>query len=480
MKKLWASASAAVLAVASWGNAQAPSAAEPSSPPVVVTETQTIATPSQVATSVPATTPCSSSGCRETESGFWDCNESGSVPYRFWARGEFLVWKTPSATLPSLTTTVPVGVIVVQTQDRFESPSGNLIRFGNIVDNFAPVRVASTATPADGTRLSHGEQFGARFTAGFWLDSEETLGLEGSGFYLTRRSLGFHSTNGNSVNQFLVDFPFTSSVFVVTPATATTAETSTLRRTFPTFVVRQSTSDLGGRTSNALWGAELNARSTSASLGAASTLFGLRYINFREDLQTDNSVRLFLPPGFQDQTGVGTDLMTNLPTDLRYRTLDSVNTRNDFYGAQVGLDLDMDLGRFTLALGTKAALGVMHQTVNILGRTTLPDGSVTAGGLLSSANDAGSHSRNRIAFASDGHVKVGYRITPNWRAYVGYDFMYLSTVLRPGDQTGLSSSTIQVTVAGTTNQFGVSQPAYRSQATDLWINGISVGMDIRF
>jgi hypothetical protein len=219
-----------------------------------------------------------------------------------------------------------------------------------------------------------------------------------------------------------------------------------------------------------------------------SGLVGFRYLDLHDDLNVHNSVRLFLPPGFEDLNGVGLPLNTNLPTDLSYTTADAIRTQNRFYGGQVGLDLDMSVGRFIADLLFKTALGVMHQSVDILGTTqtvsTFGSGgtlaNATPGGLLSSPLDIGNHSHNRIAFVPEINVKLGYQVLPNVRAYVGYDFLYLSSVVRAGDQVGVSGSTIQATVANTTQQITINQPAFRYKSSDMTINGINFGAEFRY
>jgi hypothetical protein len=171
---------------------------------------------------------------------------------------------------------------------------------------------------------------------------------------------------------------------------------------------------------------------------------------------------------------------TGLPANLQFVTSDTIRTHNDFYGGQVGFDLDMSASRFIMDIRVMAALGVMHQTVDVFSTSVLPGGSVVAGGLLSSPFDQGRHNRDRISAIPEVNVKLGYLITPRLRAYVGYDFMYIANTLRPGEQTGVSTSGIQVTVAGATTPITVSQPAFRFHDSDVWINGINFGLELRF
>jgi hypothetical protein len=348
------------------------------------------------------------------------------------------------------------------------------------VDRFAPVRLQVVPGFADGDDLDIGNHSGARFRGGVWLDPEESFGIEAGGFFLVRRSNGFNLTTVNSLAQDVFTFPGRSNVFVVTPGAGATPASTALRESFPTFVVRQAVNNVAGTGSTALWGADVNLRCASPSLGAVSYLVGFRYLDFHEDLNVASRVRFFLPPGFTDVNGTGQPLNTNLPADLSFASSDLVRTYNRFYGGQVGCNIDMYFGRCVLDFRAKAAVGVMHQTVNLAGNTTLPDGQIVAGGLLSSPGDQGKHSRDQIAFVPEINVKLGYLITSNFRAYVGYDFLYLASVVRPGDQTGVSSSTTVATVAGTTTQIAVTQPAFRFNDTDVWVNGINFGVELRY
>jgi hypothetical protein len=406
-------------------------------------------------------------------------------PYRVWASADFLVWNIRSAPLPPLAAAVPFGLLQVTTQNVIENTQGQVIGLQPPTTTLTDFRLASTSTLAGGNSVDLGEQFGARFTVGAWLDPEESLGLEGTAFYITRRTDGFSSTTGNSINQSTFALPATTDVFVqtttitqTTPPLVTT--TNTLTNSFTAFIVRQATNAVVGTASTEMWGAELNARCASPSLGAVSGLVGFRYLDFRENLQIHDSTQLFLPAGFTDTNQLGQPLNTNLPANLTFTTADAIRTRNQFYGGQIGLDLDMLVGRFLADIRAKAALGVMHETVNIFGASSLPDGTLAAGGLLSSPLDQGSHSRNQIAFVPEINVKLGYQITPGLRAYVGYDFLWLSEVVRPGEQTGISTSGVTAAVAGTTQQITVNQPSFRFKTSDVTINGFNVGMEFRY
>ncbi len=452
-----------------------------------------------------------------------DHGEAFPPPYRIYGSSDFLVWKIKSGTIPGLVSTVPVGIITTNTLNTTQTPDGVTTGQSIAFQTFAPLTIQSSASLASGNKLDVGDQFGGRFTAGMWLDSDQSLGIEGSGFFITRKTAGFQSSVGGSADQSLISLPGSNNIFIVTPGTAPTAglpvttttnstittvttttggptttttsngstsstttgtpgtpgtpSTSTLSQTFAAFAVRQAMSNIVDSGSTGMWGAELNARCTSPSLGAVSGIFGFRYLNFHEDLGIADSFQFFQPQGFQNLPN-----FSNFPTNFSYTTADMIRTSNQFYGGQLGVDLDMYIGNFTIDFVAKAALGVMHETVNVFGvnSNSLNGGAVMSGGLLSSAADQGNHTRDRIAFVPEINLKLGYQILSCLRFYVGYDCLYLSSVVRPGEQTGLSTTTIQANVGGTNSQITVNQPAFRLKANDLVVNGINFGMEFRY
>jgi hypothetical protein len=79
------------------------------------------------------------------------------------------------------------------------------------------------------------------------------------------------------------------------------------------------------------------------------------------------------------------------------------------------------------------------------------------GGLISST-PLTSTNRNRISVLPELRADLGYQITPNFRAYVGYNFIWWTNVAVVGDQ----SST---TTTGT---------------RDIWFQGLDFGVQLRF
>ena len=66
------------------------------------------------------------------------------------------------------------------------------------------------------------------------------------------------------------------------------------------------------------------------------------------------------------------------------------------------------------------------------------------------------------------------------RTYVGYDYLYLQHVIRPSTITGSSSVNTQVTVNGSTQSINVTQPVVHFRDQDTWVQGINVGVELRY
>jgi Putative beta barrel porin-7 (BBP7) len=67
------------------------------------------------------------------------------------------------------------------------------------------------------------------------------------------------------------------------------------------------------------------------------------------------------------------------------------------------------------------------------------------------------------------------------RVYVGYDFLYLSNAVRPGDQIDRELNPTQIPVNGSTGGLvGAPRPTFNFHETDFWAQGIRFGVALRF
>jgi hypothetical protein len=63
---------------------------------------------------------------------------------------------------------------------------------------------------------------------------------------------------------------------------------------------------------------------------------------------------------------------------------------------------------------------------------------------------------------------------------VGYSFLYWSNVLRVGDQLDRTVDTSQVATSLTVLPTSPPRPAVKFADTDLWVQGINFGLELRY
>jgi hypothetical protein len=155
-------------------------------------------------------------------------------------------------------------------------------------------------------------------------------------------------------------------------------------------------------------------------------LAGFRHIGLREKL--DEPVTITDPNG-----PTGLLLLGTVPTTL-LGTVDTFQAHTDFYGGQVGARVGAQVGRVGLDVTGKVALGVSQQRVNIFGLSQDAAGNALAGGLRAMTSNIGRHTASDFAVAPEVGLNVVYRLTQGIALRAGYNFLYLSRVVRPTDQ----------------------------------------------
>jgi len=361
------------------------------------------------------------------------CAGTASAQERFYGRAEYLYWWTKDA--PNQAPLVSRGFI--------GSPGTEVLLGGSDVD--------------------FGGHHGARLTLGSWLTDDRAWGLEASGFYLPRVSeSGSVASPDRTGTDLRVPF--------FNPRTGT--ESSTLlsaSNPVDGFFAGTATERLSQR----LWGAEGN---VVFGLGnprplRLELLGGFRYLNLRESLGFDTNTP-DIPPG---------------PVTV-FHTRDLFETRNDFYGGQLGLRARWDAGRFTADATVKVALGAMRQRADVEGALTTnffnpPTVQTFPGGLLAQRSNIGSHERSVFAVVPEAGVNVGFRLT-NWASViVGYSALYASNVARPGDQVDRTINPTQsqaIALTNPANLQGDARPRFRFDGSDFWAHGLSAGLALNF
>jgi hypothetical protein len=157
----------------------------PSYPPTPVVRTSQVAAAPLQPANVPNLQPASPPPDGMMRQGFCSCDCYENVcgpPGRVWFGAEYLLWWIKDSHFPPLVTAGPPGMGAGLNRP------GVITLFGGEVDNEG--------------------RSGGRFTAGVWLDEEQTLGLEGSYLFLGARAVGFTAGGPDAAGVPTIGRPF--------------------------------------------------------------------------------------------------------------------------------------------------------------------------------------------------------------------------------------------------------------------------------
>jgi hypothetical protein len=299
---------------------------------------------------------------------------------------------------------------------------------------------------------------GVRGILGLWLDSYPTWGFEIGYLQIFRESDQFEAFSGGIpvIGRNFFDVSAQRNAFL-RYTHPDGSQTGYIRIDAPTQAV----------------GGEANVRYQGLTILADRTeyLAGFRYFNLKESLTISSGSQ------FRDAFG-------NVTTS--FDSTESFATRNEFYGGQVGVDSHYYWGCWTLDLGSKIAFGTVSQRVGIVGSTTVTQpGQPTEFYPLQSLlyvqpSNAGSYSRDEFAVMPEVSIRLGYQLTQRIRATIGYQFIGISSVVRPG-------SAIDVNVNPNNTRFVVANqpsnapnPVFGFNGTEWWAQGISAGLSMNY
>jgi len=154
---------------------------------------------------------------------------------------------------------------------------------------------------------------------------------------------------------------------------------------------------------------------------------------------------------------------------------DEFETSNQFNGGQLGFEISVTEGRFTLRSMTKVHLGNMNQQVSINGQhanAILGDPIVYQdGGLLAQGNQ-GDYERNKFAFIPEANFKLEYCIRKNMSLSMGYSFLYFDNVALAGSQIDRNIDPFPIVTGGPFT----ANPAFKFNDSGMWVQGLDLGL----
>lgn len=351
---------------------------------------------------------------------------------RVWANAEYrLIWVT-GMNSPDLIQAVPGGI------------AANSVRTGTAL----PAGSAARVFP-DGKQIDFGSINGVKANAGV---NFERFGIDVSGFYLDRATA--------SSSLFNNGLPQSAAVGYVQAATGT-----------PISLFASLAGDYSGGVAASvdtrLWGVDTNLRLPCYNFlfTVNDALAGFRYVNLEENLNVDYRAT------FADASTLAVS--------------DSVRTRNQFYGGQVGLDsrIGGDYG-FGAHLITKLAVGGMRQRVELTGSNTFGGpgvaNDVEAAGLFARPANQGVFTRDKFACVMEYDGRLTYNFNPAVQVYVGYTVLFLSSVQRPGEAIDPVINDARVRFIANPPAGTANRPAFEWRANDFTAQGITFGAVLQY
>lgn len=361
--------------------------------------------------------------------------------YRIYASFEYLSWALTGNQTPAL---------VTSSSNLAASPPGALYQPGTNV-----------LYGGDNGDLATGMTNGGRVKVGYWWNRAQDFATEFTFFGMGNNdtSASFQSFGNTATPNPVLGRPFVNALnnrqaveFVGVPASANQGF------------------GLGGTVTvsdqTQFYGGDLNARFgiRRGPYWTIDALAGVRNLNLNDTLSINETL--------YGTSGQGDSYIVN----------DSFSTQNTFWGGQLGVMLGFNYKRWAFDTTVKVALGQTNVNADISGNTQINSPGVSnnyQGGLLAQRSNIGNYSDNHFSVVPELGFTVGYYLTPRMKVFAGYNILYWSNVARSG---GLIDTVVNPNLVppGTSGTALPARPAQQIQFTDLWAQGVNVGLEIRY
>ncbi|HET6575184.1 MAG TPA: BBP7 family outer membrane beta-barrel protein [Fimbriiglobus sp.] len=321
----------------------------------------------------------------------------------------------------------------------------------------------STVLLVGGAPIDTPDVSGARFTLGYAVNETETVGLAVTYLFLGSRTSSATVAGSGSARGRFVGRPIVNAI---------TGKPDVIPVAVPGAFAGLVEAD----TTTRVTGWEINgiANLYAGPQVRLNALAGYRYFLVNEGLRVEQT-NLFPPAPGQVRS-----VLTSVA--------DQFDAHNRFHGGQLGLTADLTNGPVFVEATGKVALGESIMVVRVSGQTVaVPLGlpprppQFFTGGVLGQPTNSGRFARSAFAVLPEATVKVGCRFRDRSRFYVGYNFLYLSEAVRPGDQVDPTVDPSQVPLLGRSDGGVVAaRPAPVLESTDFWVQGLIFGLEYRY
>jgi len=358
---------------------------------------------------------------------------------QIWASVDYLLWFTDSTPIPSMLTTGPGNVVGPSGLPGVLGQPGTQVLIGDSIG----------FTPASGVRIN----------AGMWLDREHLFGVEGAYLLLPNRINNHTWTSSGAPGSMPLSIPYYN-----TQAGAQDTTGVALPGGFG------GTANLTAQTS--FQSAEVNIlhRLGECNGFRFDGMIGYRWAELNEVLQYDTPSNL---------RALGN------PREF-FNPYDRFHSTSNLYAGQAGLRANKEWGRLGLTAWTKIGMGGMAQATKINGALYTNDYTgYTAiqaypGGYYAQPTNSGYHSGTAFSVLPEIGLNGSIRLLECLKLNIGYTFLYMTNVVRPGDQISNGINPTQSpSFTGNPNSklVGAPAPLYSSQSSDWWAHGLNFGLE---
>jgi hypothetical protein len=177
-------------------------------------------------------------------------------------------------------------------------------------------------------------------------------------------------------------------------------------------------------------------------------VFGVKFVNLEEDVSFLYSV-----------------------VDPASLWFDEFHTRNEFWGANLGLQMMFTSGIWNLDVALKCGLGVNYAAISVFGSNTSAAASNTQ--ILTNDANIGYWESSLFSVAPEVNVNLSCQVAPRILLRAGYTFLAFTNVARPGEQ--IVQNLDPATTAGMHNQ-----PVLPFRTTTFMIHGVNLGAIVRY
>lgn len=190
---------------------------------------------------------------------------------------------------------------------------------------------------------------------------------------------------------------------------------------------------------------------------------------------------------------------------------DDFSTVNNFFGGQLGLKLHYASNEWELQGGAKVGAGALDQEIDINGYSQTYSGNLfflthnTAGvtlpgGVFAEPTNSGNYKKREVAALVEASFRGTCYVTSNIKLSLGYRFLWLNKIARPGDQIDRRINTTLTALGNASRETvgtgpgpiafgspgpapapeGPNAPKFNAKTSNFWMQALCIGIEIDF